>query len=230
MSICDTCFTNHKCAKFEKGERLDCQFCIKQFKLGALYDMALVSDKQRRFVGLRYDANGTDRDEFVQLSQVQANINQFVESGSNLYIHSTGCGNGKTSWSLRLLQTYLNSVWFKSAVECKALFINVPKFFLMLKDNISHENEYIQHIKKYAASCDLVIWDDIGTKVGTEFEVENLLSIINSRSEAGKSNIYTSNISPLQLKERVGERLYSRVVNASRIIELKGADKRGIQG
>jgi DNA replication protein DnaC len=70
--------------------------------------------------------------------------------------------------------------------------------------------------------------NDLGTKVGTEFEVENLLNIINNRIDNGKSNIYTSNIVPEDLKHCIGERLYSRTVNLSSVIELKGQDKRGL--
>lgn len=98
----------------------------------------------------------------------------------------------------------------------------------MLKDNISSKNDYITHIKEYVADCDVVIWDDIGTKVGTEFEIENLLNIISNRIDNGKTNIYTSNITPDMLQSRVGERLYSRVVNMSECVQLAGSDKRGI--
>ena len=98
----------------------------------------------------------------------------------------------------------------------------------MLKDNIREGNEYISHIKNNVLDCDLVIWDDIGTKMGTEFEIENLLNIIDARISNNKSNIYTSNMSPAQLNERVGERLYSRIVNTAYNIELKGKDKRGL--
>ena len=230
MSICDTCFTNHRCAKYSRGERLDCLFCIKQFKLDSLYNLSLMSEKQRRYTPLHTDADGTDRDQFKYLSSITEHVNDFVKEGNNLYIYSTTCGNGKTSWALRIAQEYLNSVWYSSSVDCRVLFINVPKFFLMLKDNISKQNEYISHIKQYVNDCDLVIWDDIGTKVGTEFEIENLLNIVNSRIDSGKSNIYTSNMSPEQLLERVGERLYSRIVNMSTKVELRGKDKRGVIG
>lgn len=227
MSLCDTCDFNNRCAKFQRGERIDTQFCIKQFKTNSLFDLSLISDKQRKHVNLRLDADGTDREEFCRLSEIEQNIEQFVKSGTNLYLYSTNCGNGKTSWALRMCQSYLHRIWFKSNVQCKVLFINVPKFFLMLKENIKHENEYISHIKKYVTDCDLVVWDDIGTKIGTEFEVENLLNIINNRIDNGKSNIYTSNITPDMLLQRVGERLYSRIVNLSQLIQLRGSDKRG---
>ena len=64
------------------------------------------------------------------------------------------------------------------SIQCKFLFISVPKFFILLKDNITNKNDYIQHIRENITNCDLVIWDDIGTKVGTEFEIENMLNII----------------------------------------------------
>lgn len=228
MSLCDTCFVKNKCAKFNRGDVVESLFCIKQFKLSSLYDEALISEKQRKHIDLRIDNDGTDRDQFIYLNSVETNIDRFISDGENLYIYSTICGNGKSSWALRLCQSYLNKVWVKSNVTCKVLFINVPKFFLMLKDNISNHNDYIAHIKKYVSDCDLVVWDDIGTKVGTEFEVENLLNIINNRIDNGKSNIYTSNITPDQLRQRVGERLYSRIINLSKNVELRGSDKRGL--
>ena len=145
-----------------------------------------------------------------------------------MYIHSNTCGNGKTAWSLRLIQSYLGSIWYKCDLNCKALFINVPRFLLALKDNITDKNDYIQHIKKYVLNADLVVWDEIATKAATQFEHENLLSLINTRIDYNKSNIYTSNLNPDEIKERLGDRLYSRIVNLSTDIELFGSDKRGI--
>lgn len=208
----------------------DNDFCIKLFKIDALYNLSLISDQQRKYVSLRIDANGTDREEFVQLKDLETNIVSFVNSGKNLYLYSSNCGNGKTSWALRLCQKYIENIWYKTDIECKVLFISVPKFFLMLKDNITHQNDYIKRIKENVNTCDLVVWDDIGTKVGTEFEIENLLSIVNNRIDNGKSNIYTSNMNPEQLNERVGERLYSRIINMSMNIQLHGADKRHLVG
>ena len=117
---------------------------------------------------------------------------------------------------------------FPFAASCKILFISVPKFLILLKDNISSRNEYITHIKDVVADCDLVIWDDIGTKAGTEFEIENMLNIIDNRLCNGKSNIYTSNLRSNELLDSVGPRLHSRIVNKSVDIELMGSDKRGV--
>jgi DNA replication protein DnaC len=204
-------------------------FCIKLFKLDYLYNESLLSEQQRRYVALRIDADGTDRDEFLQLKNIENNIEEFVNSGSSLYIYSSTCGNGKTAWSIRLIQAYFNSIWHKCDLNCKALFINVPRFLLGLKDNISNKSEYIEHIKSKIQDAELVVWDEIGTKAVTQFEHEHLLSLINNRIDYNKAQIFTSNLSPETLREVVGERLYSRVVNLSTVVEFKGADKRGLK-
>ena len=98
-----------------------------------------MSDVQRKHIDLRVDADGTDRDKFKILKSVETNIENFVSTGCNLYLYSTQCGNGKTTWSLRLLQTYLTKIWAKSDFTCHGLFINVPRFLLALKDNISEK-------------------------------------------------------------------------------------------
>lgn len=197
--------------------------------MNTLYNNSLISEKQRNYINLHVDEDGTDKEQFATLKQFQDYIVEFVSQGRNLYLYSDNCGNGKTSWALRLAQTYLNKIWYSTATDCRVLFISVPKFFIKLKESLSQPNDYINHIKRHVVDCDLVIWDDIGTKVGTEFEVENLLSIINNRIDNGKSNIYTSNINPEDLQRCLGDRLYSRVVNMSTLIQLKGQDKRGLE-
>ena len=59
--------------------------------------------------------------------------------------------------------------------------------------------------------------------------MENIYNIVNSRLDEGKSNFYTSNLVGQDLKEAMGDRLYSRVMNASEVLEFVGADKRGLK-
>lgn len=206
----------------------DNTFCIKLFKLDILYNEALLSINQRKHLNLRIDEDGSDRDAFLKLKQIENNIEEFIKNGNNLYLHSINTGCGKTSWALRCIQAYFNKIWHKSDLTCKALFINVPRFLLALKDNISHQSDYIEHIKENVLKCDLVVWDEIGVKSLTEYEHENLLNLINARLDFNKSNIYTSNLSPEELKEKIGDRLYSRVIHSSIEFGFFGSDKRGI--
>ncbi len=225
------CYLFDTCKKYvnDKCNISDDIFCIKLFKLNYLYDESQLSLKQRMYTKLYTDADGTDREQFFKLKEIENSIEEFVSSGSNLYLHSSMCGNGKTEWSIRLIQSYFNSIWHKCDLSCKALFINVPRFLLSLKDSISNPNDYIDHIKKHILDVDLVVWDELGIKNATEFEHEHLLNLINTRIDYNKSNIYTSNLTPEGLRERLGERLYSRIVNLSTDIEFFGMDKRGIE-
>ena len=220
------CWLKNNCKQLHCN---DASGCLILLKLDYLYNEANVPISSRKNVQIRVDEDGTDLQEFKRLKQIQDNINEFVDNGEQLYIYSSQAGNGKTLWSLRLLQTYFNKIWLTTELKCRALFIDVPYFLLALKDNISNKNEYIQHIKENVANCDLVIWDDISNKVGTEFEISNLLSMINTRINAGKANIYTSNISPEKLQEYLDIRLASRIASRSEIIEFKGGDKRGLK-
>lgn len=215
------------CFLYDNCNHIDCDgFCLKRYKLNYLYDEATISEKQRKYTALYLDNNKVDLEAFKTLSNFQANIVDTVNNGTNIYIHSTICGNGKTSWALRLAQAYLDKIWYRAKLECKVLFINVPRFLLALKDNISEKSDYIQHIKENVLTADLVIWDEIGSKGLTQFEHENILSYINARLDNNKSNIYTSNLSDQELHSAVGDRLASRICNQSVNIELFGADKR----
>ena len=75
--------------------------------------------------------------------------------------------------------------------------------------------------------CKLLIIDDIGAERVTEWVRERLVSIINTRVGAGLSTIYTSNLSPEELKEGLGDRISSRVLGSSGVVEITGADRRG---
>ena len=231
MQLSSSCYLMDTCWKFQNKDKT-CQdsdiFCPRLFRMNYLYEQSLLSVKQRHHKPLRLDADGTDRNEFNKLKSIEDNIEKFVETGTNLYIHSPISGNGKTEWSLRLLQSYIGKIWFKSDLRCRVLFINVPRYLISLKESITTPSEYVDHIKKNIFNADIVVFDEIGIKAATTFEFENLLNFINTRIDLGKSNIYTSNLTAQELNDRLGSRLYSRILNMSVDIEFKGADKRGL--
>ena len=204
---------------------------IKNFKLNYLYKKSLLSEKQSKKIvfTLTDDDDKDDFKSFGILSDIESSIVDFVKNGQHLYIHSEKCGNGKTSWAIRMVQAYFDKIWNSTELKCRALFINVPRYMLAIKDNIDEKSEYVSYIKKNVFSSDIVIWDEIGTKSLTVFEQENIMSLINARIDAGKSNIYTSNLTDEELLKAVGKRLHSRISLTSKNIELKGKDKRGLQ-
>lgn len=229
MLMSNECFLTETCKKCKEQDCLNnSAFCKKLFKLEGLYEESMLSRNQWRYVGLSPDSDGTDRDKFVQLKEIADNIEEFVKNGKNLYIHSHICGNGKTSWAIRLMQTYFGAIWHKCDFGCHGLYINVPRYLVELKNSISKGSGYIDKIQENILNADLVIFDDIGTKTATQYEYDHLLSVINSRIDFGKSCIYTSNMDNTELAEKLGDRLYSRIINMSTDIEFNGIDKRGM--
>lgn len=126
------------------------------------------------------------------------------------------------------MQAYFSSIWHKCDFECHGLYINVPRYLVELKSSISKPSEYINKIQENILNADIVIFDDIGTKTATQYEYDHLLSVINSRIDYGMSCIYTSNMDNTELAEKLGDRLYSRIINMSTDIEFNGIDKRGM--
>ena len=217
-----------KCYLYDNCNRKDCDkdFCLRKYKMDSLYSAALMTESQKQHIVLKVDQDNTDLEQFKQLAGIEQNILKFIEEGRNLYLHSATPGNGKSSWSIRLAEAYFNKIWARSEAKCRVLFISVPRFLLALKDDITTKNAYVAYIKENVLEADLVIWDDIAAKMGSEFELTHLLNIIDNRLALGKSNIYTSNLNKQQLYVALGERLTSRIANMSTDIELFGADKR----
>ena len=205
------------CKKYQNiNKECECRekdvFCIKLFKLQQLYDLSLITEKQRTRIPLYVDADGTDLKAFQRLSSIEGDVvKYFADSGNNLYIYSTNVGNGKTTWAIRLCQAYLQNIWYKCDLDCKVLFVSVPKYLIAMKDNISEVNEYAQHIKRYINSADIVVFDDIA---------------IDTRINDGKANIFTSNLDYEGLVNTVGERIASRIFNTAEKIRFDGQDKR----
>jgi len=218
------------CLFADRCNKIDCDkdFCVKKFKLDYLFDQALLSEKHKKELVLRVDADKRDLEAFKYLKSIQNSVEKFVENGDNLYIHSLISGNGKTSFAIKILKEYFYRIWSKSDLRCRGLYIHVPKYLISLKDNISEKSDYVQHIKKNALDADLVIFDEVGTKSLTSFEFENILTIINARLDYGKANIYTSNLTNEELLDNLGSRLYSRIVNNSNDVVFVGQDKRGL--
>lgn len=166
---------------------------------------------------------------FLTLKEIKDDIIAFVENGESVYIYSHNFGNGKTTWAIKLMQKYFDSVWAGNGFRCRGIFIHVPTFLTKIKEGISRKDEDFETLKNRLMTVDLVIWDDIAaTKLG-DFDHANLLTYIDQRKLNQLSNIYTGNLDQDELQEALGNRLASRVWNDSTPVKFVGADRRGIR-
>ena len=171
--------------------------------------------------------NEKDFSAYKKLQEKSDAILNFIEEGNNLYIYSENCGNGKTTWAIRLMYSYFDKIWHKSCFDCKALFVSVPKFLYNCKRSISQDVKGFEELCNLISEVDLVIWDDIGEMKASDYEHQILFQYIDDRINSKKSNIYTSNKNKGQLEDVLGVRLTSRIYNCSECIEFLEEDKRG---
>ena len=178
-----------------------------------------------KYMPIRLSPQSNDRRAFERLADIREDIDEFVEQGRNLYICGKTPGNGKTSWAIKMLQTYFVFVSEGNIFNVKGMFVSVPDLLLKLKDfNNPLENEYKENLK----SCDLLILDDIAVTGISQYDYLQLFTLIDGRMLSGKSIIFTSNVISLkELENAIGERLASRIWGNSTVIEIKGGDMRG---
>lgn len=167
-----------------------------------------------------------DYDNFVYLADIKDDIVNFVNNEENLYITSNYTGNGKTSWAIKMLLKYFDSVWSGNGFRIRGVFIHVPTFLNKLKSDIKNPDLEFESLVSCLVDVDLVIWDDIASTGLSQYDHSQLLTYIDQRVLSGKSNIFTGNIPDKEsLEKSVGARLTSRILSGE-IVELKGRDRR----
>ena len=178
-----------------------------------------------------YPSCPKDEEAFEYLNKVKDNIVSFVRLHHNLLITSEHVGNGKTTWAAKIIlhyiDTYAQEYSFKN--NTPVLFINIPDFLMRKKLAISDKliADEISEIEKSILTAKIVVFDDIATKVASDYDREILYSYINYRTDNLLTNIYTSNIFVYNLSEELGERIADRVIGYSKCVELTGAGMRG---
>jgi DNA replication protein DnaC len=93
---------------------------------------------------------------------------------------------------------------------------------------VKPDQSHAYALKKYLTT-DLLFFDDVGAGRPTDFNGEATLRIIDHRYEHRLATIYGSNLGKSALIELLGERVYSRLAEAARIV-VKGEDRREHQG
>ena len=218
----DKCLYKNVCSKINTD--MCSNSCVRYLQINRLIELSNLPELYKTPIVLHSEYAKDDLTSFKILSEIRKNIVNFVQEGKNLYICSRHCGNAKTSWATKLMLKYFDQTWQNSYDYTRGLYVHVPTLLADLK-KFDNRPEYIDRI----IDADLVIWDDLATKINrlSEYEHEQLLIFIDSRVANKKSNIYTSNVtSDIELSSNVGSRLTSRVYNSSEIIQLVSSDYR----
>lgn len=200
--------------------------CDFKIVLDALYSLSNIPKRYRYDTPLRPEQ--TDLQAFHYLKDYKDHIGEKVERGQWLYLFSKNSGNGKTRWSCKFVSEYFRYLLRTKdfQIENRALYLNTNIFLEQLRNSFDDKDTNIPTLLDRAYKCDLLILDDIGVERGTPWTQERLYDLLNTRYNECKCTIFTSNLGPTEIEDKLGTRIASRI-RSSEIVELKGVDRRG---
>lgn len=107
-----------------------------------------------------------------------------------------------------------------------SIFISVPKLLTKFRSSYNKDSEYSESdLIDALSTVDVLVLDDLGAEKDSDWSWEKLFEIVDSRQ--GLHTIYTSNYSPDDLINKLGERNFSRIVNRdTTTVEIKGDNYR----
>ena len=88
---------------------------------------------------------------------------------------------------------------------------SLPRLLSLLRESMDSEGGLLGFIDRLGA-VDLLHIDDLGAEHQTDWVLEQLYSIVNTRYEAERAIVATTNLMPDELDERLGARTVSRLV------------------
>ncbi len=130
-----------------------------------------------------------------------------------------GVGTGKTHLASAIVHELARQDVF-------ALFIFVPDFLdeirAMYDENYDEEEDKFELVK----NARVLVLDDLGTERITDWAREKITQLINHRYNNALATIVTTNLTLDELKNRIGERAYSRLIGMSEVVPVLGEDWR----
>jgi len=206
----------HQTSPSEQVTFAGCPSCAAEAK-GAGGDHA---EWQRARATVTLDAGLPPRytDALPTEEAVLAWVDTFVEdpktADSLLLVGVTGVGKSYQAYgALRMAMTLRPAVW-KSTTYAD--------FTASLRPNAKDPDGSLKALRE----ADLLLLDDLGTAKHTEWVEEITYRLINTRYEAMKPSIFTTNIPLADLREAVGDRIASRLVETTTIVPMLGTDRR----
>lgn len=148
-------------------------------------------------------------------------INNFNKSSTNLYIFGE-VGRGKTFLINSIAKELLDR-------NFSVIYMTATKLFSFMNDYLyafSERKEILQEEYDLIFKSDLLIIDDLGSENDRNSNESNLFDIVNDRIINKKSIIFSSNYSEDELRDIYGERIFSRIMGSSYVMEIYGDDLR----
>ena len=148
-----------------------------------------------------------------------ADIGANIDSGASLWL-TGGPGTGKTALAMIVSKAAIDAGRSVAIYSC-------PRLLGVIREAI--DGDGVLDFLDRLAAVDVLHVDDLGAEHRTEWVLEQLYTIINTRYEDERSTIVTSNLGPADLAEQLGERIVSRLEGmCGEPLPFYGADARRV--
>ena len=123
-------------------------------------------------------------------------------------------------------KTFLSGCMARQIADAghSAVYATAGKLFADY-EAVKFERAEAESLRDYR-DCDLLILDDLGTEMTTEFVKAALYELVNSRLLGQKTTIISTNLNERDLEARYGSQIASRLVGSYRVIYFLGDDIR----
>jgi DNA replication protein DnaC len=154
----------------------------------------------------------------AEVRRYVTDIERNLEEGKGLWLVGD-TGTGKTTLAM---------IVSKAAIEAHrtVAIYSLPRLLNLLRDAIDSDSGLIGLLDRLA-TVDLLHVDDLGAEHRTDWVLEQLYSIVNTRYEDRRSMVLTTNFMPDELREQIGGRTVSRLLEmCGDPLPLFGSDQR----
>ena len=168
----------------------------------------------------------------ARISDFPAPWQKLRESSEGIFLGGSR-GVGKTHLAVALMREMIlntqirnHSGTFRIDLQKMPLFISVPELLLEIRetygDNALSEKAVID---KYSW-VDVLIVDDLGAEKTSDWVLQTLYTIMDRRYREELRTIITSNLSIEEIRDKLDDRIASRIVGMCRVCILQGKDRR----
>lgn len=145
---------------------------------------------------------------------------QSFGAGSGSLLFSGATGLGKTFLSACIARQVADrgcSVVYDTAIRLFSDF-EAEKFGASQEENRGRSRKYLE--------CDLLIIDDLGTEMTTQFTISALYHLLNTRMMENRATIISTNLADNEIENRYNPQIASRIIGTFRLVQFVGEDIR----
>src|SRR5277367_5455715 len=134
------------------------------------------------------------------------NLEDNLTDGGGIWLYGSP-GTGKTTLAMLVSKTALESSHSVAIYSLPKLLARIRRTY----DAAPGGDSYLTFFERLTA-VDLLHIDDLGAEKRSDWVLEQLYALINERYEAQQSILVTTNLDEPELKEQIGNRTVSRLV------------------